>query len=97
MDIRHEAIVAFNRLSCIEQRYIGQDAVAVLRTAIGCKTRDGMIDEAIPRALEHHHITERNEKVQEAYRRYLFCYFLFNTDELVRRRDRRTTGDNNAH
>lgn len=89
VNIRKEAIAAFNFLSKAERRHIGSDAVAVLRTAIKAKTKDGLIDKARTAALEHHGITKRPAKVEAAYHRFLTYHFLFGTEALAEHRKRR--------
>lgn len=86
--IREEAVRAYEKLSPKEQSLIGADALAVLRTAIRNKSKDGLIDAAIPAALTEHRIFERGEHAMEAYKRFLIHHFLFGSEAVAAARKR---------
>jgi hypothetical protein len=87
--IRTEAVGAFNMLSTAQKKLIGSDAVAVLRTAIGYKTKDGLTDGAVDKALEHHRLSTWGYRTQSAYRQYLLYHFLFGSEARRKSAERR--------
>lgn len=78
-NIMLETTVALNAISELDRALIGHDAPAVVRTAIGLRTKDGLTDGAIDRALEAHAIHARGEKTEQAYRNLLLNVFIFGT------------------
>ncbi len=74
-----ETTKALEGLSASDRALIGHDAPAVVRTAINLRTKDGLTDGAIDKALDAHAISARGEKTQQAYRNLLLHVFVFGT------------------
>jgi len=75
--ITKEAERALERLRPEEQRLIRSDRDEVVRMAVSFRTRDGLIDDTIPRTLREFGIDRRSQKERDAYRRLLTEFFLF--------------------
>ncbi len=91
LDIRLETKKAFEGLTDEQKKHIGPDAAAVVRTAFRLRTKDGLQDDAISRALKHHDIDKRSRRDQEAYRHLLVKVFLFGTEAQEAAAERKRT------
>jgi hypothetical protein len=95
MQIRDEAMAAFELLPPDLKRQIGADAVPVLRTAIQLQSNDSdpLIDGTIDTALAQHGIEKVDQsKRYAAYRRMLIGHFTFGADAVGRRARKQAGG-----
>lgn len=80
MNLVLEGGLAIGRLPGKLQGLVRDNWLSMLEVAITKKTKDGLIDDAIPETLREFGVDERDKDVYGAHRRFLFEFFLNNKE-----------------